>query len=601
MDMKKYLFIAASALALASCSSEDFVGTEGGNVENGANKAIGFGGGTGKITRANLNGEKAAEALGNHFVVFGDKTVADGKTQSVYDHYDVQWKGTDNANLTQSNQKGWEYVGFAPNMNTSLANDAKQSIKYWDYSATEYNFAAFSLGKLTSTTENHPYENQIKSDAEGTIPSGKVKISKITSGATSYTVEGNVSKIAELYISDRITAKPSGATSPDINYQKEVQFNFRALKTLVRMGIFETVPGYSIKDVKFYSSTNTTSAQASTTPGLYATDTTIPDGDGKATITFGAKDATNGSYNKALVAWESKDNKKDITFETLKLKGAESKEEAKEQYIGRVSNDASLPAKYNTVIPSTKIGALTLKVDYTLVSTDGSGETIKVTGAEATVPSEYTQWQPNYSYTYIFKISDKTNGSTGGDKDPKGLYPIVFDAVVTETSEGIQNTITTVQDASITTYAKGNTIGNEYKKSDNIYACVIDKETRKTANLYNDTDNGDGTHTYAYHANLYKLSATTTGSTVESLTEAEAEAILKTANNSLGGKKLTETVTRTPGTRDSRFVTKIDAADTANGVDIAGNFFKFKVEAGIYVFEYKTTSATAIKVIKVVE
>lgn len=32
--MKKYLFIAASALALASCSSEDFVGTEGGNVEN---------------------------------------------------------------------------------------------------------------------------------------------------------------------------------------------------------------------------------------------------------------------------------------------------------------------------------------------------------------------------------------------------------------------------------------------------------------------------------------------------------------------------------------------------------------------------------------
>lgn len=599
MDMKKYLFIAASALALASCSSEDFVGTEGGNVENGANKAIGFGGGTGKITRANLNGEKAAEALGNHFVVFGDKTV-DGKTQSVYDHYDVQWKGTDNANLTQSNQKGWEYVGFAPNMNTSLANDAKQSIKYWDYSATEYNFAAFSLGKLTSTTENNPYENQIKSDAEGTIPSGKVKISKITSGATSYTVEGNVSKIAELYISDRITAKPKDATSPDINYQKEVQFNFRALKTLVRMGIFEIVPGYSIKDVKFYSSTNTTSAQASTTPGLYAKETTIPAGDGKATITFGTS-TTDGSYNKALVAWESKDNKKDITFESLKLKGAESKEEAKDQYIGRVSNEASLPANYNTVIPSTKIGALTLKVDYTLVSTDGSGETIKVTGATATVPSEYTQWQPNYSYTYIFKISDKTNGSTGGDKDPKGLYPIVFDAVVTETSEGIQNTITTVQDASITTYAKGNKIGNEYKTTDNIYACVIDKETGKIVNLYNDTDNSDGTHTYAYHANLYKLSATTTGSTAESLTEAEAEAILKTTNKTLGGKRLTETVTRTAGTLDSRFVNKIDAADTANGVEIDGKFFKFKVEAGIYVFEYKTTSATAIKVIKVVE
>lgn len=599
--MKKYLFIAASALALASCSSEDFVGTEGGNVENGANKAIGFGGGTGKITRANLNGEKAAEALGNHFVVFGDKTV-DGKTQSVYDHYDVQWKGTDNANLTQSNQKGWEYVGFAPNMNTSLANDAKQSIKYWDYSATEYNFAAFSLGKLTSTTENNPYENQIKSDAEGTIPSGKVKISKITSGATSYTVEGNVSKIAELYISDRITAKPKDATSPDINYQKEVQFNFRALKTLVRMGIFEIVPGYSIKDVKFYSSTNTTSAQASTTPGLYATGTTIPDGDGKATITFG-KNTSDGSYNKAMVEWTANNNAKDIYFDNLSLKKAESKEEAGEHYIGRVSNDASLPANYKTVIPSTKIGALTLKVDYTLVSTDGSGETIKVTGAEATVPSEYTQWQPNYSYTYIFKISDKTNGSTGGEgSDKKGLYPIVFDAVVTETEEGIQNTITTVQDVSITTYANGNEIGNEYKTTDNIYACVIDKATGKTADLYKKIENEESevNPSYTYYAKLYKLSVPE--GTTASLTEAEAKAILEAEGMTLGGKKLAIVKeTSSAGTLDPRFVNKIDKDDTANGVDIAGNFFRFKVDAGIYVFAYDNGTAESYKVIKVVK
>ena len=593
--MKKYLFIAASALALASCSSEDFVGTEGGNVETGANKAINFGGGTGKITRAdNKKGENAAKALGNHFVVFGDKTTSSG-TQKVYDHYDVQWKGTDATSLTQSNQKGWEYVGYTPNKNTSLVAGSTQSIKYWDFSATEYNFAAFSLGKKTGETE--PYENQIKYDEKGAITNGKVRISQISSKATQYTVEGNVSAIAELYISDRITAKPSDASSPDINYKDDVKFNFRALKTLVRMGIFETVPGYSVKNVNFYSSTNTTSAQATGTPGLYATDTTIPAGDGTATITFG-KNISDGSYNKAMVEWTPKNNnEKDIYFENLPYKEAEFKEEAGKHYIGRVSNDASLPEKYTPVIPSTKIGALTLKVDYTLVSTDGSGETIKVTGAEATVPSEYTQWQPNYSYTYIFKISDKTNGSTGGDS--KGLYPIVFDAVVTETEEGIQNTITTVQDVSITTYANGNEIGNEYKTSDNIYACVIDKKSGKAAKLYNDIENEDGTHTYQYYANLYKLSATTTGSTVESLTEAEAEAILNTTNKTLGGKKLTETVTRTAGTRDSRFVTKIDAADTANGVDIDGNFFKFKVDAGIYVFAYDNGTAKSYKVIKV--
>ena len=588
--MKKYLFIAASALALASCSSEDFVGTEGGNVENGANKAIGFGGGTGKITRANLNGEKAAEALGNHFVVFGDKTIG-RETQKVYDHYDVQWKGKEAASLTQSNKNGWEYVGYTPNKNTSLVAGSTQSIKYWDFSATEYNFAAFSLGKLTSDTENNPYENQVKYDETGTVTTGKVKISQISSKANQYTVEGSVSNIAELYISDRITATSSGS-SPDIKYQDDVQFNFRALKTLVRMGIFETVPGYSVKDVNFYSSAN----KASTTPGLYANTNTIPAGYGTATITFGAKDAKDGSYNKAMVAWKSNDNKKDIAFGQLSVTGAESKEKDENVYIGRVSNEASLPANYEPVIPSTKIGALTLKVDYTLVSTDGSGETIKVTGAEATVPSEYTQWQPNYSYTYIFKISDKTNGSTGTKPtDPKGLYPIVFDAVVTETSEGIQNTITTVQDASITTYANGNTIRNEYKTSDNIYACVIDKATGKTAKLYADTES-EGTHTYTYYAKLYKLSGTT-----ESLTEAEAEAILNTENKTLGGKTLEAVGNQTAGTLDSRFVNKIDANDTANGVDIDGNFFKFKVDAGIYVFAYDNGTAKSYKVIKVVK
>lgn len=111
--MKKYIFLAASALTLASCSSDDFVGTEGGNVVNGANKAINFGGGTGKITRAGQKTDTdAADALGSHFVVFGDKTTG-STTHTVYDHYDVKWIGINAA--TQSNQKGWEYVGLTPN------------------------------------------------------------------------------------------------------------------------------------------------------------------------------------------------------------------------------------------------------------------------------------------------------------------------------------------------------------------------------------------------------------------------------------------------------------------------------------------------------
>ena len=90
--------------------------------------------------------------------------------------------------------------------------------------------------------------------------------------------------------------------------------------------------------------------------------------------------------------------------------------------------------------------------------------------------------------------------------------------------------------------------------------------------------------------------------TTASLTEAEAKAILEAENKTLGGKTLTvEGETVPAGTLDSRFVDKIDKADTANGVDITGNFFKFKVGEGIYVFAYQNGTAESYKVIKVVK
>lgn len=585
--MNKYFLLAASALALASCSSDDFLGENPGNVQN-ATTAINFGGEAGKITRGTQTGSTAATTLKNHFVVFGDKTNAAGTTQAVYDHYYVKWIGDDAAKKTQTNQHGWEYVGYTPNKNSNLDTDATQSIKYWDYSASEYNFAAFSLGDLTDETDpTDPYKKQLKHDATDAVTAGNVKISQIESKASKYTVEGAVGDITKLYISDRITAKPNG-TTPDIKYQDAVQFNFRALKTLVRMGIFETVNGYSVKDVKFYSSTNTTSATATETPGLYSENNTIPAGNGTATITFGTS-TTDGSYNKALVKWTSTTNTKDITFGNLKLKDAESKEAAGKNYLGRTSADASLPEDYNTVIPSAEIGKLTLKVDYTLVSTDGSKEEIKVTGATAVVPAEYTKWQPNYSYTYIFKISDKTNGSTGTPgTDPAGLYPIVFNAVVTETENGIQNTITTEETPSITTYAKGNETNKEYKSTDNIYACVTDATTGKTADLY-----ANNAGVFTYYAQLYKL---TTG---DNITEAEAEAVINATGMTLGGKTLEKDKTYATDALDSHFVEKIDATDATDGVEISGNFFKFKVNAGTYVFAYKKGDVKSYKVIEV--
>lgn len=67
--MNKFFIAAASALALASCSSDDFLGEIQGNEQNGATSAINFGGDTGKITRATTKGNAAAELLENNFSV----------------------------------------------------------------------------------------------------------------------------------------------------------------------------------------------------------------------------------------------------------------------------------------------------------------------------------------------------------------------------------------------------------------------------------------------------------------------------------------------------------------------------------------------------
>ena len=103
------------------------------------------------------------------------------------------------------------------------------------------------------------------------------------------------------------------------------------------------------------------------------------------------------------------------------------------------------------------------------------------------------------------------------------------------------------------------------------------------------------TASYTYYAKLYKLSGTT-----ESITEAEAEAILKN-NKTLGGKTLIEEGTYPTNTKDSRFVDQIDADDAVDGVAVKGKFFKFKPkEAATYVFAYEN-GKKSYKVIKVTQ
>lgn len=469
--MNKFFIAAASALALASCSSDDFLGEIQGNEQNGATSAINFGGDTGKITRATTSGNAAAGLLENNFVVVGFKgsneDAANNKTYA-FDHYNVNFK-YGSAFSTESNRAGWEYVnqdmkvkGTEPAASLAQSGATQQTIKYWDHSCASYDFIAFSMGKKDAASK---YATPTHVDKD-----------KLATAA--YTLSGNVNTLSECYISDMKTV-----TEP--NYDKTpVSMSFRHLASKVRMALFEIVPGYVISDVKFYDATSTTA-------------TANPEGtlignfnnSGTLTVYFpttGTKHATEKDYNKAHVKFTASTTEGETGVLNFKKFGAVKYGNQAEGTIPEgstyLSQNAAKPSYcgaddyYQNVLPSEGApSAITLRIDYKLTSVDGSNETINVKGATATVPAQYTEWKSGYAYTYIFKISQDTNGSTGGTST--GLTAISFDAVVVDDeANGLQETITTVSDNSFTTYGykddKVTTNGNEYVNGTDIYATV---------------------------------------------------------------------------------------------------------------------------------
>lgn len=467
--MNKFFIAAASALALASCSSDDFLGEIQGNEQNGATSAINFGGDTGKITRATTKGNAAADLLENNFVVVGFKgsktDVANNETYA-FDHYNVNFKDG-SAFSTESNRAGWEYVNQdmkVKGADKSLAQSgaSQQTIKYWDHSCASYDFIAFSMGKKDAASKY----------------ATPTHVDKANLATAAYTLTGDVNTLSECYISDMKTV-----TEPNYN-KTSVSMSFRHLASKVRMALFEIVPGYVISDVKFY--TDTTSPTTDNTEG-----TLIGEFNNSGTLTVffpttGTVHATEKDYNKAHVRFTKSTTAGETGVLNHKGFGAvnynnqvEGTIPAGKTYLSQNAADPSYcGAGYQNVLPSEgKPSAITLRIDYKLTSVDGSKETINVKGATATVPAEYTEWKSGYAYTYIFKISQDTNGSTGGTDTKPGLTAISFDAVVVDDeANGLQETITTFSDNSFTTYGykdnKVTTNGNEYVNGTDIYATV---------------------------------------------------------------------------------------------------------------------------------
>lgn len=481
--MNKYFLYAASVLALASCSSDDFLGENSGNGQNATNSVINFGGGTTKTTRATSKSNYALKDLrDNGFWVYGTKhSTAENNTktndQAVYTNYRLAYtEGT--ANKTQSNTAGWEYVGVENKdyrANVTPKVDEAQTIKYWDYSAVAYTFYA-ATAKPEDVKEGKVIIKKTLEDEAGSVYTKGYEVT-LKDGAD----------WDQLYFADRKVIKKStdAEHAKDNVYGGEVNFTFRNALTKVRVAMYEIVPGYDVTIDKFYYT-----KEGETTQTTEATDKFTADANNTPLVTSAA------GVTYKVVYYNNTDADGQLENQPKMLSNATG--EGATKTVFAIGDGTTLKAntklatvitkptydteggKYTLFMPQADNDkTLNLKVDYTLTSLDGSKEQIHVKGATATIPAKYLCWRPNYAYTYIFKISDNTNGSTGGADDPAGLYPITFDASVVVTENGNAEFISAMGEYTITTFAVKDKLyqhdNADYKEGSTLYATVVDK------------------------------------------------------------------------------------------------------------------------------
>ena len=545
--MKKQFLLATALAAIIGCTSDDFTGLDTSPKTSNVPGAIQFASNTPNITRS--TDATAAEELGYSFAVYATKTVG-GTTSNVFAHNTYSttsntpywvWYNTGTANTTQSNTSNWEYVGQAGDKpipgNATFNLATAQEIKYWDYAADNYVFTAY------------------KNKSDGTV-------SNVT--ANGFTFVGNASQFAGLYVADKLTIKtkadPAAHTTADNKIGDVVQFTFRSAAAKVRLGIYETIPGYQVKNVSFKP---TSPANFTATTANAQLSGSFNGSGASSSLTFTVTYGEGGVAQ--LATGETVSN--NYTFGTFNT--------SETNYLGTASTAptwANASSNYSNVLPNTDhTGAMTLNVDFDLYNT-ASGETIHVTDAKAVVPAMYMTWKPNFAYTYLFKISDNTNGYTGPQASPSGLYPITFDAVTVATAnDGAQGTITTLTTPSITTYQNGSvsTDGITYANANGpIYITVNTNGTLATLNATGTT------------IKLYTVSANTT----------EADLLLAS------GYPKTEVTTGTDA------ISILNVSETVGTVSFAANTTAMFTPTAnqTYALEYKTDSETVYKIISIV-
>ena len=448
--MKKVLILACAALT--ACTNDIDLGPNKEQVETLSN-AIGF-----QMAKKNMTTTKGTETLQSqghyNFGVWGykdtdtDHEIMGNYLVGYYDAtkgYDTQ-RGTtfgDGSNSVDgksywmyegmgSTEYTGNYAGEAISSKTAYqSNVPYQYLRYWDKAADYtcfYAYAPYINGSETAKYVDGTPASGSSDTYTMTIPDGSIK-------------EGyNDASLLE-YMYATTTVKKA-------DYGHDVNLVFKRLNAKVNIGFWEEVPGYKVQIITLQEGTYdrgvyaTPAIRSDATPYTYSwgqyyktNGVKIDFGDPTASPRTITTKLFNGTLSSPAKTEDATLKFKEPSGELGTNKAGAKKSDDTYYAIPKGGTSTSFESGVTTNTTAVKTG-FTFHVSYKLIGED-TNEEIRVYNATVFVPATFCYWEAGKAYTYYFKITKNSNGSTDPDKDidpkdptpdtDKALYPIVFD------------------------------------------------------------------------------------------------------------------------------------------------------------------------------
>lgn len=344
--------VTETAISFSGAESLEQAVSNGGS--DGANRAYGTYGADGANRRA--AGTPLSEKA-TTFHVWGYKNMTDGSTQQVFPGYRVDWSAN-SAATTTTNSKGWEYVGIIE------TGKQEQTIKYWDWGAAAYRYFAVT-GGLTGANGTY--------GADGTYwTNGAYKAYEFSIAADASNAEA---MSATPYFSKLWFSTGNQATYPDKQFGKPVTLEFLKPYARVRFLFKYSTPrqGFKLKDQKFRPTSDMSAAE-------------------EAKVKIARKGTVTVHYPT-----EGPEIKEWYTMVPQTGTGSEELEAFTEDFDpdDDTKNYTASDNGWYWVLPNNTQDSYTLTVN------------VNNSDRSVTVPAQYMQWLPGYSYTYIFKVTEE--------------------------------------------------------------------------------------------------------------------------------------------------------------------------------------------------